>query len=245
MPEVMRRDEVEREIAGALMMVWQEWTNVADPSDLSIGRLQALLEQYCLQLVWQTWWRGHRQIATKYELTEDEKTLAAAFLLFWSQWVSDLISRWQARITQWQAAQDGSAPSDSRGTNPTGQSGAQSNTQPGAQQPTATPQQPTPKPRWRDARTEILVESEVSRTAVSVTTDANTDGERRAVGTVNDKDGVLLVAIWRTEPGACLRCAELEGQPERVWQMVAPKGPKLHPNCRCWLEYQPFLGGTP
>lgn len=46
--------------------------------------------------------------------------------------------------------------------------------------------------------------------------------------------------VWRTLPGCCPDCAELEGSTvplDDVFPEVGLDGPPLHPNCRCYLEH--------
>jgi len=68
--------------------------------------------------------------------------------------------------------------------------------------------------------------------------------------------GVRIKAIWRhsryrpkghagAEVKPCPICTPLLDQDESVWGLQAPSGPPLHPNCDCFLEYQPIPAGVP
>lgn len=57
-----------------------------------------------------------------------------------------------------------------------------------------------------------------------------------------------LVAVWRTDverigangkPIPCPICRPLDRQRQEAWADQFPFGPPAHPNCRCYLEYEP------
>jgi len=77
------------------------------------------------------------------------------------------------------------------------------------------------------------------RTAVTTTTGANSQSERKAADDFEKRTGVKVVAYWVTERDSrvCKTCQALGGQPERVWLSEFPDGPPAHVNCRCWLSW--------
>lgn len=70
---------------------------------------------------------------------------------------------------------------------------------------------------------------------ITETVAANTAGEEYVISRAKRR-GFLTRTVWMTEKvGACKRCRRLNRKREHFWRLVAPKGPPLHPRCRCWL----------
>lgn len=76
---------------------------------------------------------------------------------------------------------------------------------------------------------------------VTETTRAGTAGEFKAVREFKAQTGITLIAIWRTSGAGnvCPICEDLEGTVED-WQEEYPSGPPAHPGCNCNLEYEPM-----
>ena len=53
--------------------------------------------------------------------------------------------------------------------------------------------------------------------------------------------GVRMEAVWNNDPrsNVCAICLALDGLVESEWPAEARPGPPRHPNCRCYLTYQP------
>lgn len=83
-------------------------------------------------------------------------------------------------------------------------------------------------------------ESDANRDSATTITETQSRGEIDASNDVESRTGVRLVAVWRTEPGACPICAPLEGT-TREWRARFPEGPPGHKNCRCHLEWRRFI----
>lgn len=80
-----------------------------------------------------------------------------------------------------------------------------------------------------------------STIGVTETTRAVTAGEGAATTIIDALTGETLVGIWYTENDArvCEVCGPLHGTGPEVYSDVNEDGPPAHPNCRCWLEYEP------
>lgn len=79
-------------------------------------------------------------------------------------------------------------------------------------------------------------EEDAGSAGVSWTTDAHSHGEIDGSSDLGQR-GIYLDAIWMTEPGACQYCEPMDGLSRDEWSRVHPDGPKVHPNCRCWLKW--------
>lgn len=82
-------------------------------------------------------------------------------------------------------------------------------------------------------------EADAMASGVTDTTQLHSRGEIDAARDVEQVNGQRIVAVWRTEPGACPICEPLEGS--TMWARVFPNGPPGHPNCRCHLEWRPLI----
>lgn len=89
-------------------------------------------------------------------------------------------------------------------------------------------------------RAEVFSSDRAELIAVSEVTDAVTMGEAFILVLLWDEAGRRFEAFWYTEADGlvCAICAPLHKKPKAVWILVAPTGPKAHPVCRCWLEYE-------
>ncbi|MYW34482.1 hypothetical protein [Streptomyces sp. SID2119] len=92
---------------------------------------------------------------------------------------------------------------------------------------------------------------------------AVTSAAAHAAAAVARAIGPTIRLLWVAEPGACAACAAYAGRsvpvgrrfpaalsldPRRAVFATAPKGPPLHPHCRCWtIPYSPTwrVDGTP
>lgn len=84
-------------------------------------------------------------------------------------------------------------------------------------------------------------QSDAELISITELSQLQSDAEMDAAEDVNRSVGSRLVAVWRTEPGACPICSPLNGT-TREWKIKFPHGPPAHPRCRCWLDWREFLG---
>jgi hypothetical protein len=94
-----------------------------------------------------------------------------------------------------------------------------------------------PQPKIED----IYPKAWADREAASTVTDWVSETEITTGGVIEDTHDTRLEAYWMTEPGACEICEPLNYQPRSVWSRKFPRGPKAHPNCRCWLDWSEVL----
>jgi hypothetical protein len=88
----------------------------------------------------------------------------------------------------------------------------------------------------------VFSEGRADVLATDLTTGAASAGEIGAGRTIEKETGLVLEAIWRIDDsGACEVCYPLDGQSIEVWGDQFPSGPGAHPNCRCYLVWQPKL----
>lgn len=73
-------------------------------------------------------------------------------------------------------------------------------------------------------------EGDAERIAVTTTTEVQSKGEIDGAKDVETRVGQRLVAVWRTEPGACPKCSPYDGTIQE-WRRDFPNGPPVHPNC--------------
>lgn len=113
----------------------------------------------------------------------------------------------------------------------------------------------SPEVVFNPRRAEVLAATEVTRAITRAETDARrtSHSERRAEAGQGPAEqtppevtpplvvGDGLIATWHTrEDGrVCSTCHPLNEQPESVWAGEFPSGPPAHPNCRCFLTYEP------
>lgn len=263
MAEPTNRTQRENDLKAALNLVWNAWVRVADPANLDPKRLLELLDKHVRQPLWGVWISGHEQLTSSYNKPATDAQIAAAFLLFYRKWADDLINRWTARIVMWMTQRD-EAESEQAQAKPTPQKPTipiQGQGQP-AKPPGPTPAQVSPKPTssplspsakptslpvieppptWNRSKGGIVMDYDLEREAIDAVTGAQTDAEIDAAKKIEASGQGRFTAIWRTEPGACPICAPLEGTPPSVWQTVAPNGPGVHPHCRCFLQWSPWL----
>jgi hypothetical protein len=88
---------------------------------------------------------------------------------------------------------------------------------------------------------DIYPQSWADREAASTVTDWVSQTEIFTGDTIEDTHGIKLEAYWMTEPGACPICEPLDNTPRAEWSKKFPRGPKAHPNCRCWLDWREVL----
>lgn len=88
---------------------------------------------------------------------------------------------------------------------------------------------------------DIYPKTWAEREAASTITDWVSEIEMTTGRAVESTHGIELIAYWKTEPGACPICEPLDGLPMSAWSKTFPKGPKAHPNCRCWLDWSEVL----
>lgn len=135
MPEVQDREAAESKLRAALLSVWNSWTSVADPSLLNSRDLLELLRQHAFQPLWEVYYRAQYVIAQQFQVAVSEQVIAAAFLLYYSQWATDVAARWMSRVSTWLLEARMAAHASRR---------EQTVTQPGSQQATTTTAPPQP-----------------------------------------------------------------------------------------------------
>lgn len=88
---------------------------------------------------------------------------------------------------------------------------------------------------------DIYPKSWADRESASTVTDWVSQTEIFTGNEIEDTHKIKLEAFWMTEPGACPICEPLDNTPRAEWSRKFPKGPKAHPNCRCWLDWREVL----
>jgi hypothetical protein len=101
MPEVQDRDAAESKLQAALVTVWNTWTSVADPAVLNARELMELLRENTFQPLWEVYYRAQYVVAQELRVAVSEQVIAAAFLLYYSNWASDVAARWMSRVSTW------------------------------------------------------------------------------------------------------------------------------------------------
>ena len=246
--EVSNRFNAEVSLQQALAVVWKEWSATKDPAMLTKERLTELLEYECQDSLWAVWIAGNLNALDEYGQAQDEAALMAAFLIFFNRWKEDVATRWGARVDEYNddanyygggggGGGGGSGSGRFRSSGPTthfATLGDQvSFTDEVFLRDEETDDRPEKLP-WSKAKDEILTEADFTREAVTTVTETHTDAEQNAVQKIQ-ASGQMLIAIWQAEPGACPVCEKLHGSRPVVWRAKAPKGPPIHPHCRCWL----------
>jgi hypothetical protein len=205
--ETPNRDEVEEELAAAVLLLWLLMDDDWD-SEESYANYTVLFNTHVAPIVAQLYGRARQTLAGGFGLNypaapgADGQTIIrlpnlAQTLRFYAQQLWDtLFGHFRRR----QEAEAGGAP------------------------------------------TPDFSNGDADRIAVTTTTEVQSTGEADAAIDVERVLGQRLIAIWRTEPGACHICTPLEGQTERVWSRQFPGGPPAHPNCRCSLDWRPIVG---
>jgi len=89
----------------------------------------------------------------------------------------------------------------------------------------------------------IFGEERAEKIAVTETTRASVYGERAAAEEIEAMSELQLMPIWATEADGkvCDVCGPLDGTGIEIFGAVSVSGPPAHPNCRCWLEWDPAL----
>jgi hypothetical protein len=234
MADVPNREPKEEELEAILALIWREWSKVDDPSELTVDKLQELLRSNAMEPLWAVWVTANLNLVEEYGAKQNESNLAAAFLLFFNNWSRDLSDRWSSRVAQWReewTQQQQPAPTTTTRIPTIGQP------LPVLGQETK-PKEPVPP--WKDAKETIVQPHDTKREAITTITETQTNGETDGARKV-EQQGTPLIAVWRTEPGACEICAELEGTYPQYWKQVAFNGPPVHPNCRCRLSWEPYV----
>lgn len=237
--DVRNRDKSEAELNEVLLLVWQEWSKVRDPSTLTQESLESLLEKNCKDKVWAVWVRANLDLLKEFGQERDDDALAAAFLLFFMNWKRDLSERWTTRVTDWQVLRVQQEKERERAIErrdkeierqkETGESGKK----PDGKKPIELEEIPPEPPKWRAARELIVQDHDIERESVTSVTAIHTDGETNAAKVVEKEsdDDSYLLPFWMTEPGACKEvCAPLHNKPPNVWRKVS-LGPPAHPHC--------------
>jgi len=87
----------------------------------------------------------------------------------------------------------------------------------------------------------IFGRSRADAIGATETTGAISAGEQPAVAQYEIETGNELEPIWQTEEddAVCPICRPFDGKPSEFWSDDFPNGPPGHPNCRCWLEWEP------
>lgn len=243
--EPENRSKREAQVAQALEDVWQTWSSDNDPANLTVESLLVLLETYAIAPVYAVWILANRNLLLEHELSMQEAATAIAFMLFFRNWARDIAERWKARVDAQLAQQPATEAMQVTGGGGGGGGGLiRTTVDPvGAGEvirADAVGGDIELRP-WVLARKDVIGDSDLSAAAATAVTNAHSSGEVAAAATVRSQ-GIHLIAIWRAEIGACKKCEELNGRREHQWKRVAPNGPGLHINCRCWLEWVPWGG---
>jgi hypothetical protein len=231
MADVPNREPTEDELEAILALIWREWSSEEDPADLTAEKLQELLRANAIEPLWAVWVTANLNLVEEYGVKQNESNLAAAFLLFFNNWSRDLSDRWSTRVSNYReewTRQQQPAPTTTTVIPTIGQP-----------LPVLDAPPKPPLPPWREAREVVVQPNDTRREAITVVTETQTDGETDAARKV-EQQGTPLIAIWRTEPGACEICAPLEGTYPQFWRQVSIGGPPVHPRCRCRLEWVPY-----
>jgi hypothetical protein len=165
---------------------------------------------------------------------QDDAALAAAFLLFFTNWRRDLSERWLTRISDWEVSRELQQKERERAIERREAIIAtQSNKPSGSgKKPIDLEEIPPEPPKWKAARELIVQDHDIEREAVTSVTAIHTDGETNAAKTVEKEsdDDSYLLPFWMTEPGACDTCSPLHNKPPNIWRKVS-LGPPAHPHC--------------
>lgn len=67
-------------------------------------------------------------------------------------------------------------------------------------------------------------------------------GERSAMAWIESQTSGRSKSLWYTaaDERVCAVCGPLHGQRDELWREKFPDGPPAHPNCRCYLQWQPL-----
>ena len=250
----------EAELQNALSVVWSEWSKDRDPANLTVEYLTELLDTRCLDPMWAVWIASHLELLDEYGQAQDDAAAMVMFLVFFANWKKSVADRWGARVENYRettsmgggggggGGSGGTGGSDRNRSGPTthlptigepisfrdaAAADNQARIEASARPEEDDEEKPLP---WSEAKHEILIQSDFEREAVTAVTELQSDAETNAARKVQS-NGPLLIAIWRSEPGACPKCEPLHGSRPNVWRKVAPNGPPYHPRCRCSLTW--------
>ncbi len=266
MPEVKSRSKKEQTIAQRLWSTWNTWSGVDSPAQLTAGSLIALLRKNLTDILSSIWQNGYMRLAAMFTGFRLGKRMLLKFLMWIDDRFGGLAKRWMRRVTDYILDQESANPTKSEWefVRQEGKAVAerikdkieelesqevelgetikrpmQSRFGIRGNKPEA---KDAPEPEAEPLDSKPLVEKfDALREAIDLVTDANTHGELTAKTDIESQGIARLTAIWNTEDDPCKRCAKLSGQPERVWRVAAPDGPKLHPNCVLPMaEVRPF-----
>lgn len=233
--DVRNREKLESQMNEVLFVVWNEWSKVRDPSTLTQEKLEALLEKHCMDKVWALWVRANLDLLKEFDKEQNDAALAAAFLLFFTNWRRSLSERWVTRVRDWEYSRDQQEAERSRAierqqatsSEPSGSSSGVSGGS-GSRKPAEIDEIPPAPPKWKEARDLIVQDHDIEREAVTSVTEIQTDGESNAAKEIEAEEYIL--PFWKAEPGACDFCAPLHNKPPNVWRKVS-LGPPAHPHC--------------
>jgi hypothetical protein len=230
--EVSQREQKEESLAAALQAVWERWSLAVDPVLMTQAALIQLLRDNCLDPLFSVWRSAHLNLLEENQSRSRDSQWSGAFMAFFLAWAKDVSSRWEQRVRSYQ--------SEYRSQQATGK-----NTFPlVGQEHVSTILSQGQLPPWPHAKEVLLTPEDFLRESVTTVTQSHSVAEQDAAIAVQ-RDGPILIPIWRTEPLACNVCEKLEGTRPNIWRVQAPQGPPMHPNCRCWLQWVRWedLGG--
>lgn len=243
MPDVVNRPEKEKALSDLIWAQWLDWSNTDDPLAMKPEDLSSGLRSKVTDPLWGQWREGYGAVMQQFDQQQNERRAAVVFLIFFDDWVDATVDAWSDRVDQYVADQRSANPSRppwefTRGAGvPTAREMAADSRARFRPLP-AIPSKSDPRriPRARP----LVYPSDADRISVGSITDTNTAGElwaRREAEAIGD---VRIEAFWNTDRDPCPECARLSGRTESFWRQYAPNGPKLHPNCRCYLTYHAF-----
>lgn len=267
--DVFNRRDREEQLEAALNRVWTKWTDVEDPQQIHAHDLVKLLDNECAEVMWWIWYWSTTSLNAEIGVDQTEEQKQAMFLTYFRGWTQDITRRWTQRINNAMSAgrggtgmrispfEPGKTPSANREPMRAQKHGEEPGHPPAVKDEGEGHKEHQPdwmKPRETtaaevDAETapktlqEVLQEAmpshDLTTTATTTVTQTQSDAEHGAANHAR-RNGRNIEEVWRTELGACKRCAALEGKPKSVWRRDFPSGPPAHPNCRCWIEHVPY-----
>ncbi len=239
--EVPDRDQLEAELTAAVLALWSAFDTAWVAGSLTFAVFLDYFNQLVAPILSRIYGTARVSLAGRYGMNYRSRPGDGGTTVFQ---IPNLMSRlmayaqaiWDSFTNRKAAAQQAAQQTQSRPPiqtqHATGATGSRTSSggirtaaqQQSAQQEATAIEEPVEVPEY--------TESDANRYAVTQVTDAHSRGELDAAADVEANVGTRLVAIWRTEPGACEKiCAPLEGQTIRQWGHRFPDGPAAHPHC--------------
>lgn len=239
MPDVIDREKKESVLSTRIWNLWTEWTaDIADPLGLRKDSLKSAARDSVMPVLERQFSDGAKAVTNQFGVKLDERRSAMLFLFWFSNWESYLADSWESRVRKYSQSEQKIPWEYVRGR------GVAVKHVDGQWEPEPVALDPTDKRRVIGAKPLFSV-SDADRVSVGAVTNSNTAGEIFGWRESERLGDSRIEAYWRTDVRPCKHCRKLEGEPSRVWRSIAPNGPMLHENCRCWLEFRRVLGVVP